>query len=50
MAIAIVIVLACSLLLNYSAVPPVMAQSKVSKLVVLAAATTGQIRKAFALV
>ena len=42
LAIAIVIVLACSLLFDYLAVPPVMAQSKVSKLVVLAAATSGQ--------
>ena len=42
MAIAIVIILACSLFFYFLEVPPVMAQSKVSKLGVLAAATTGQ--------
>ena len=40
--IAIVIILTCSLLFYYLAVPPVMAQSKVSKLGVLSAATAGQ--------
>ena len=42
LAIAIVIILSCSLLFYYLAVPPVMAQSKVSKLGVLSAATSGQ--------
>ena len=42
LAIAIAIVLVCSLLFDYFAVPSVMAQPKVSKLVVLSAATAGE--------
>ena len=42
LAVAIVIVLACSMCFDYLAVPPVMAQSKVSKLGVLSAAAAGE--------